>query len=160
MIKRINATLAILALVIGGFLLAFSPNTHTRLYDANLRPLALTQAEAWCVGKVGIGSSFKENDPQVDECQAESALATEVDIARVPTWFCEGVVAGGWPYTADDCVGIIDGRSLWPLLHGGLTDQWNSGFPRPKAVGGGIVAPQRGADRGDSGRQEGGRFTP
>lgn len=152
--KKLGTYVAIVALVVGGGLAAFWPSNHFRLYDANLQPLAMTEAEAYCVGEIGISSNFKTNDPDVKTCITESDKGTEPSIASTPRWFCEGLVTQ-WPGSVSDCIGILDGYDLWPLLEGGLTFEWSEAHPRPTNIQVIIEQPERAGERDNSSRGSG-----
>lgn len=134
--KKLALWLGIVALVVGGGIAAFWPSNHFRLYDANLRPLAMTEAEAYCVGEIGATSQWKENDPDVIACVAASERETVPNITMTPAWFCSGVmitIPGAFA-SVQECVDVVDGYELWPLLDGGITFEWNAAHPRPSNV--------------------------
>jgi hypothetical protein len=150
--KRFLTFIAVVVLVVGGGIAAFRPNTHFRLYDANMRPLALTHAETYCTGYWGILNGFRDHDPDVIACQVDGKMDNLTpDVTLAVVRFCEGIRNAGWQGTVDDCINIVERDELWPLLDGGITMQWNSGHPRPTTDEGSIVVPNRGAGRTGNG---------
>jgi hypothetical protein len=141
--KRLAALALSVLLVVGGGIAVFWPVNFWRLFDDNLRPLALTQAENYCAGLHGIQNRFAFNDPEVIACIASSTYDNESpSIADSVRWGCQGIVAGGWDDgTTNDCVSIFDRDQLWLVKDGGITYAWSDAYPRPVAVGDGIIAP-------------------
>lgn len=154
--KRFFVWVAVVALVVGGGIAVFWPIDHWRLYDANLQPLALTEQEAYCTGFVGINAGFKEHDPDVKQCHDGEGedMGTEPSIANTPGWTCRGILDGGWPGSEDDCIGILEGYDLWPLLEGGLAMDWNEAHPRPQEPKAAIEGPSRAIERNIENRSE------
>ena len=142
--KQFTLRLLAFVLIIGGAVAVFWPVNFTRLFDANMQPLALSEVESYCVGFVGLTSSFKTDDKDVTACRTEYAvLGSVADVANAPRWFCTGLVSGGWDGTTEQCIDILDGNELWPLLNGGITAEWNDAHPRPSIPSQVIVDPGR-----------------
>ncbi len=135
--KRLATWLAVVVIVIGGGIATFWPVDFFRLFDANQKPLVMTELESYCVAFVGMMSNFKTNDPEIARCM--DALETRKDnidhnVARAPTWMCDGVVAAGFTAGHNMCLNILESNSLWMITTGGLTTEWNDAHPRPTAI--------------------------
>lgn len=146
--KKIATWLGIIVLVVGGGILTLRPNTAWRMYDAQLRPLAMTEAEAYCVGANLQPPIIASPQEGVAECLASSKKETEPSIANTIGWTCEGV-AETWDMPVDVCVDAMEGYGLWPLLQGGFTMDWSEAWPRPEVIEETIigVAPPRQSER-------------
>lgn len=141
--KRILSITGGIALVVGMGIVVFWPINFWRLFDDNLRPLALTQAENYCAGFHGINNQFAYNDPDVATCIASGDYDNETpSVADSVMWGCQGIVAGGWPGSVNDCADIFERDQLWLLLNGGITLAWSEAYPRPKPIGQGALTPQ------------------
>ena len=133
--KKFLGWTLVLALVVGGALAAFWPISGPaawRLYDENWKPLALTEAENWCAGSVGINDGFVDQNADVLKCVRDTDLDNEQPSINMSiTWACEGIVAGGWDGTVGNCKNIFETGNLWLLIGGGITSDWNDARPRP-----------------------------
>lgn len=131
--KKFLTWIGILVLIIGGAIITLRPNTAWRLYDSQLRALAMTEAEAYCVGfhlQPPITTSPQE---EVANCIASSEKGLEPSIANTIAWTCDGV-ADSWGMPPDACEGAMEGYELWPLLEGGFTMSWSDAWPRPEVI--------------------------
>ena len=157
--KRILGWVAVFILVVGGAIVTFWPVATWRLYDANWQPLALTQAESYCVGQVLVKNAYanKQGDSEVDDCVKASTLDTVPDVARALHWGCEGIRSLDPAWTQADCLDALDRYEFWFLLHGGWTWGWNDQNPRPNVAYINIREAPRGS-RNDSNRTTDGRF--
>lgn len=139
--KRYATYLAALLLVVGGGAAVFWPVNFWRLFDDNLQPLALTQAETYCAGLHGWQNGFALNDPDVTECEKTSGYDnTTPSVANAVMWGCQGIVAGGWPGQVSECSDIFERDQLWLVKGGGITWSWSDAWPRPVHVGGPLVS--------------------
>ena len=149
--RKLLIRVGIIAFIVVGAMLVFWPTNFWRLYDANLRPLALTHAENYCVGFAGIQDGFQFDSAIVKTCMSETTLDdTEPSIANSIRWGCLGVVAGGWGGKAQDCEQIFEARQFWFVQGGGITDNWNDAHPRPQPIDEGVLdsdIPQRSENR-------------
>jgi hypothetical protein len=151
--KKVLTWLIILALVVGGGITVFWQINFFRLFDANFKPLVLTEAEAYCAGYWGIQHSFRQDDLDVADCIANSTMTTTPSIANAVRWSCNGIVAGGWPGEQVQCIDIFEAQQLWLLLEGGITLSWNEAHPRPRAITNGELAEEpRASTRTDTNR--------
>jgi len=138
--KKLAAYVGALLLVVGGAVAAFWPINFWRLYDANLRPLALTHAENYCAGFHGFAAGFPEHDPAVTDCENSGPYDNVTpSVANSVQWACQGIVAGGWGGMVSDCELIFEQDQLWLVQGGGITRSWNDAWPRPRPIGGSIV---------------------
>lgn len=128
--KKTLTYLGVVLLIVGGGVAVFWPSNHFRMYDANLRPLAMTEQEAWCVGAKLSQPVTQSPQPGVAGCIADSDRDAEPNVAMVERWFCAGVNAS-WGMPMSACLTALDSYGFWPLLEGGLTREWNDAWPRP-----------------------------
>jgi hypothetical protein len=145
--RKFFAFVAGIILIIGGFIIINWNVPTWRLYDGNWKPLAMTQAENWCAGKVLGDNGFnnKQDDPDVDACVAASKMDnTTPNIALSVEWACRGVNAAFPDFPVEDCKVQVEGGDIWFLQHGGYTWEWNSGNKRPVASHSDIRQPPRG----------------
>lgn len=144
------------ALVVGGFIAVMWPVPNWRLYDANWRPLAMTQAESFCAGLLFGERMTNEQDHEwMVDCIANSSYEHTPSVANSPAWGCQGLLStpygAGWPL--EDCLAAMEAAEVWWLLDGGYTMEWNSGNKRPEVAASNIKqAPDR------DGRDETGRL--
>jgi len=153
--KKFMIWMAGIALIIGGFIIITADVPMWRLYDKNWQPLAMTEAENYCVGQIlgKNGLNNTKNDPEVDACVAASRMDNVTpNIAKAVTWACQGIASRYPGLTIEDCEGQVEGGDLWFLQHGGYTWEWNSGNKRPVASHSNIGQPPRG-ERNDSERE-------
>lgn len=151
--RKFITGLAIFVLIVGGGITVFWPNNFWRLFDANMNPLALTQAEAYCTGLLGPDSRFKTHNPKVTECEVESGWDnTAPDVARSIAWFCEGIIDAKLPMSLGECIDVVDTNLLWPIQGGGLTATWNDAHPRPSVPDQVIIDPARSGERPSTNR--------
>lgn len=133
--KKLLGWTLVLVLVVGGALAAFWPISGPaawRLYDENWKPLALTEAENWCAGSVGINDGFTERNPAVSRCVKDTDLDNEFpSITNSMKWACQGILIGGWNGTTSQCLNIFKNGELWLLVGGGMTSDWNDERSRP-----------------------------
>ena len=141
--KRVAAYAAALLVVVGGGVAVFWPLNFWRLFDANLRPLALTEAENYCTGFHGFQVGWAEHDKAVDECEREGTFDNATpSVANSVEWVCRGIVAGGWVGgTVSDCENIFERDQLWAIKGGGITWEWSDAWPRPVSIGGTLIPP-------------------
>jgi len=139
--KKFAAWFAVIVLVVGGGVATFWPIDFWRLFDANQRPLALTEAENWCAGNVGMANTrFKENDPAVLRCIEQSGRDNEhPSIANSVHWACLGIVQAGWDGIVLQCEDIFASNQMWMLLGGAFTNQWSDAYPRPVPLDEGVL---------------------
>jgi hypothetical protein len=139
--KRVATWFAIIALVVGGGVVTFWPIDFWRMFDANQRPLALTEAENWCSGWVGITEqAFEENDPKVLRCMESTSKDNETpSAAQSIGWACDGIIAAGWEGTPTQCLDLLEEIQIWMLAGGGFTNEWSDAYPRPVALDEGII---------------------
>ena len=154
--KKLATWIAVFVIVMGGGLATFWPVDFFRLFDANQKPLVMTELESYCVAFVGMTSNFKTDNPEVGRCMG--ALVERKDnidhnIALATTWMCDGVVAAGFEGGHRLCLNILESNSLWMITTGGLTTEWNDAHPRPTAIAAGQL--DSGADRTKSRDDEG-----
>jgi hypothetical protein len=128
--KRIAFTILIIVIVLGGGWLVFQDPGHIRQFDANLQPLAENYQEAYCNGEEFMSNNGARDVPQVIECVKNLTIRTPNIMQAIPG-FCQAIVYKGFPGSKQDCENIFEEKELWPLLYGGITDEWNSGHPRP-----------------------------
>lgn len=156
--KKALVWLSIWAFVIGGAAAVLWDVPKWRLYDANWEPLAMTQAESWCSGKL-LGErevNFEKRAPALmKQCIADSELDnTTPNIANSVRWSCEGINAAvEWDMKV--CVDTVEAYEVWFLANGGITNTWDSGNSRPEVITDDITkAPPRGerTDDGDGSR--------
>lgn len=152
--KRLLVGFIIVLLVVGGGLAVFWPINFWRLFDANMQPLALTEAEAFCVGLHGPETRWREHNPAVAQCITESDKGTVPNISQTPSWFCEGVRKAGLQISLLECISIVDSQQLWPLLEGGLTVEWNAAHPRPSVPEQVLETPSRRGERPSENRSD------
>jgi hypothetical protein len=148
--KKFLTWAVIILIVVGGAIAVAWPVARWRLYDANLAPLAMTEAENYCSGFAGINNKFERNDPDVKKCEESTTRDNETpSIASSVKWACQGVIGGGWPGTLAACQSIFESNNLWLIKGGGLTFEWNDAHPRPKAIQEGVLEeePTRGENR-------------
>ena len=158
--KRILAWVAVFVLVLGGAVAIYWPVPLWRMYDANWQPLAMTQAESYCAGKVLAqnGYSNKANDKEVDQCVKDSEWDnTTPDVGKALKWACEGILSTDPAWSITDCIGTFDSNSFWLMLHGGYTWRWNDQNPRPNTAYSNIREAPRG-ERNDNTRNTDGRM--
>ena len=158
--KRIMAWVTVFVLVVGGGIVAYWPVATWRLYDANWQPLALTQAESYCAGKILAQNSYsnKANDREVNECVAESRFDNSVpNVGKALRWACEGIRSADPSWSTADCLGTFENYQFWLMQHGGYTWNWNDQNPRPNAAYSNIREAPRG-ERNDNNRDTDGRF--
>ena len=151
--KKLATWVALVALVVGGGLAVFWPTDFWRLFDANQRPLALTEAENWCSGYIGMGQQrFIEDDPAVARCMDTQGLENETpSIANSVYWACQGIRQAGWLGSSHECQDLFAANQLWMLAGGGFTTEWNDAYPRPVALDEGVLE----EPNGRSNRSEG-----
>ena len=154
--KRLATWFAVVFIVVAGGIATFYPVDFFRLFDANQKPLVMTELESYCVAFVGMTSNFKDNNPVVGRCMV--ALDgrkdnTEHNIALATNWMCDGVIAAGFQGGHGLCLRILESNSLWMITTGGLTQEWNDAHPRPTAIAAGQL--DSGADRTKSREDEG-----
>ena len=149
--RKLLIRVGIAAFIVVGAMLVFWPVNFWRLYDANLRPLALTHAENYCVGFGGIQDGFQFDSAIVKTCMDISELDNETpSISQSIHWGCLGVVSGGWGGAVHDCEKIFEARQFWFVQGGGITDNWNDAHPRPQPIDEGVLdgnVPQRSESR-------------
>ncbi len=159
--KRVLGWVAVFILVVGGGIVTFWPVDTWRLYDANWQPLALTQAESYCAGKVLAENNYsnKANDKDVDVCVKESKFDNTVpNVGKALKWACEGIRSVDYSWTAADCIGTFDNYQFWLMQHGGYTWNWNDQNPRPNVAYSNIREAPRG-ERDSNIRNTDGRFS-
>ncbi len=145
--KKIATWIATFALVVGGGIAVFWPIDFWRLFDANLRPLALTHAENYCAGTVGIAEGFKFDSIMVERCLNNTSLDNETpSIAKSVRWACQGIVQGGWAGSVGECINIFEANQMWTVATGGLTMSWNDAHPRPRAIDEGVIEKEKTRD--------------
>jgi len=139
--KKFALWLGIVALVVGGGIATFWPIDFWRLFDANQRPLAMTEAENWCAGYHGMLSKrFAEGDPAVARCMETTAYDNETpSIANSILWACKGIVATGWNGLVIQCQDIFEANQMWMLAGGGFTAEWSDAYPRPVPLDEGVI---------------------
>ena len=148
--------LVVLATIALGVVVFWNVN-FWRMYDAHWQPLAMTQAEAYCVG-LALGEHNVQNiqdDKTVDACVATSKLDnTTPDLASVPLLACKALAETlAWPQ--EECLNAVEAADIWFLQHGGYTWEWNDSNKRPNASHSNIRdgrAGRSGAERNDEGR--------
>ena len=158
--KRILGWIAVVILVVGGGIATFWPVPTWRLYDANWQPLALTQAEAYCVGQVLAKNGYanKQDDSEVDACVTDSKLDNTLpDVGKAMKWGCDGIRSVDSSWSQTECLAAFDSYDMWLLLHGGYTWAWNDQNPRPNVAYSNIREAPRG-ERNDNNRNTDGRF--
>lgn len=159
--RKILVILGIITLVVGGLIAILWPVENWRRYDANWRPLAMTEAEAWCSGNVSSTDSSVNQNPQpeaVAACIAQSDKDnTTPSIAHAVRWWCQGIVSKV-PWNVEDCVEVVESIQVWPLLHGGYTWEWNSANPRPVAAHQSFDSKTPRGERENNDRDSGGRI--
>jgi hypothetical protein len=160
--KRILGISAAILLVVGGLVAVLWPVETWRMYDANWKPLAMTEAEAYCAGFVLGEGNFtnKENPEGMEVCYTSSKYDNTVPrIGVAVRRFCEGLFATvGYP--VGECENAVNGYDLWPLAVGGYTWEWNDSNPRPQIVQSDLGNAPRREGRNDDGRENVGRFGP
>jgi hypothetical protein len=138
--KKILVWVALVLLVVGGAVAVVWPVEHWRLYDANQKPLALTERENYCAGLVGLETGFKEESDKALDClETNTKDNTTPSIAKSTGWACDGILNGGWGGTHEFCLEIFEINEYWLLATGGLTFEWNDAHPRPKAIDEGVI---------------------
>ena len=158
--KRILGWVAVFILVVGGAIVTFWPVPTWRLYDANWQPLAMTQAESYCVGKVLAENSYNntKDNPTVDRCVAESKMDNTVPhVEKAMQWGCEGIRSVDSSWSQTDCLEAFENWDMWLLQHGGYTWAWNDQNPRPNVAYSNIREAPRG-ERNTNNRTTDGRF--
>lgn len=158
--RRVLGWVAVFILVVGGATVTFWPVPTWRLYDANWQPLAMTQAEAYCVGQILAGNGYNniKDDREVDGCVAGSKLDNAIpDVGRVAYWGCDGIRSIDSSWSQTDCLATFIDLDIWFLQHGGYTWAWNDQNPRPNVAYSNIREAPRG-ERNDNNRQTEGRF--
>ncbi len=160
--KKFMIWVGVISFVVGLGLLVFWPisgPTAWRQYDMNWQPLALTEAENYCAGKVGINNGFAHNSKDVADCIERSTLDnTQPSVSRSITWACVGIKAGGYKGTISQCTKILDNADIWLLVSGGFTAAWNDVRPRPTVANQDLLGDEldreNRADDGDSIEEE------
>jgi len=146
-----------IALIVGGFIVITADVPMWRLYDKNWNPLAMTEAENYCVGQV-LGKNALNNtkdDPEVAACVAASRMDNATpNIAMSIEWGCKGIYSTYPDFLVDECKSQIEEGDLWFLQHGGYTWEWSESGSnkRPVASHSNIGQPPRG-ERNDSERE-------
>ena len=153
--KKLLGWTLVLALVVGGALAAFWPISGPaawRLYDENWRPLALTEAENWCAGSVGINDGFTEHNSTVLQCVEDTNLDNEFpSITNSIGWACQGIRDGGWGGSTVQCRKIFQNGELWLLVGGGMTSDWNDERSRPVELDKNLLEDERTRENRTSG---------
>ena len=133
--KKFIIRLGVVVFVVGMGLLVFWPISGPaawRQYDMNWQPLALTEAENWCAGNIGINNGFKKNSKEIADCIERSTLDNEQpSVSRSLAWACTGIVDGGYRGSIIKCKNLIDKSELWLIVSGGFTSAWDDTRPRP-----------------------------
>ncbi|KKM02900.1 hypothetical protein LCGC14_1779810 [marine sediment metagenome] len=70
--KKFMIWLSVIMFVVGLGVVTFWDVPTWRLYTQDWKPLAMTHAENYCTGKIGINTRFMPNDPAVDHCEETS----------------------------------------------------------------------------------------
>ena len=149
--KKFMIWLGVVVFVIGLGVVTFWDVPQWRLYTQNWEPLAMTHAENYCTGKIGISTRFIPNDPAVDHCEETSGKDNIIpSIANSEEWACEGVLAGGYAIGIRDCIDILQQNQLWMLVGGGIAtrESWSDTHPRPEAIQEGVLPDSTRSNRG------------
>ena len=151
--KKFIIWVGVVVFVIGLGVVTFWDVPQWRLYTQDWKPLAMTHAENYCTGKIGIGNRFIPNDPAVERCMKESGKDNVTpSIANSESWACEGVLDGGWDAPMQTCLDILRQAELWMLAGGGLASasSWSDTHPRPEAIHEGVLPDTRSNRGGDA----------
>ncbi len=159
--KRTLIKIGAVLFVIAGLVAVLWPVDNWRLYDANWKPLAMTEAEGYCAGYLlGDGGFNNTEDKEgMAACIAENeGLENDTpSIGIVVKSFCNGLaVTAGLPH--NECMDITEGYDIWPLQYGGYTWEWNDTNARPEVVQSDISQAPRRDGRTDDIRNETGRL--
>lgn len=119
------------AIVTAGAWYVYTEPPYPGIFDADLKRLAETEAEAWCSGFVFGDSSGKGSAKKAAACRDSSTMSTEINHDIVVAAFCEGVRAGGVPIPQSQCESVMDSRGYWPTRDGELSVAFNDQYPRP-----------------------------
>ena len=159
--RRILAWIVVVVLVVGGGVVAYWPVAKWRMYDANWKPLAMTEAESYCAGKILAENMYTNmyDDPQVRRCIQQSKKGTVPDVGKSLRWVCEGIRSVDPSWSTSDCLDTLNHYDFWLLLNGGYTGNWNDQNPRPDTAYSNIREAPRG-ERNDNNRNTDGRFDP
>jgi hypothetical protein len=155
--KKILVRILAAVLVVGGLVAVLWPVDTWRLYDANWQPLAMTEAENYCAGKVLAENSFvnKKDDIIVDTCVETSDRGNVASVGSSQAWFCQGIRSVLPSF--DDCLPVVQNYQIWGLQHGGYTLEWNDSNTYPQIVQYNITEAPRGDGRDDGNRNDNGR---
>lgn len=159
--KRILIKVLVFVFIVGGLAAVLWPVDNWRMYDANWKPLAMTDAEGYCAGYL-LGESGFNNSQDVEAMAAcittnDQKDNTTPNVGIVIRSFCNGIsLTAGMPQ--QDCEDIIEGYEIWPLMNGGYTWEWNDTNARPQVVQSNISQAPRRDGRTDDIRNETGRL--
>lgn len=151
---------AVLTLVVGGFIIVTLDVPNWRLYDSRWRPLAMTEAENYCAGWLFGSTLVNREDPSaMADCIERNHMDNETpNVARSVEWGCQGVLAGlaeqaqEWDMAA--CLDAVEGAQVWFLMNGGYTVSWaqSGSNKRPVVAQTDITRAPRGERSEESGR--------
>lgn len=135
--KKVAIWIAVFALVVGGGIAVLWDVPNWRLYDANWRALAMTEAESYCAGLLLGEGKAGYDDPNPEEAalcwENTSKDNTMPQISKVVEWGCQGLLAAV-EWNLADCIAAVESNDIWWLRDGGFTASWNSGNSRPNVV--------------------------
>ncbi len=132
----------------------FWPQGPERLYDADLRPLAMSYEEGYCSGVTYWQTNGKGSARAAKNCRAEHEKNDSRDLTRVVVAFCTGAIEQGFSgQKYKGCVDPITAQGLWPTLDGQLSGAFNQRYPYPGEVF--VVAVTDDAPSGRVGDREG-----
>ncbi len=145
--------------LVTAYLWMLLPTGELRMYDQDLRPMAMTQLEGYCTGMTYFETRGRKADAHAAaQCRKTEDKRDERDLKAVIPAFCDGMIKAGWDGSRYiDCIVPLQDMRMWPTLHGQLSSAFDESGRYPYPGDAFFGAPTDGGGRGNTREDEGDR---